>query len=124
MADSNVLRRVLFGISRSSIPPVRRGSHVMAPNEPSSLAIVTIFLLCLSTFIISLRFWVRFSIKYLGLDDWFMLFGQASLLSISAQLRIRVDTSDVVDGYRYYSSDAALPLSLALITVLVLGTYI
>ncbi|KAH7176041.1 hypothetical protein EDB81DRAFT_674596 [Dactylonectria macrodidyma] len=47
----------------------------MGPNQSSSLAIVTIFLLCLSTVIILLRFWVRFSIKYFGLDDWLMLFG-------------------------------------------------
>ncbi|KAL5330972.1 hypothetical protein ACEPPN_000499 [Leptodophora sp. 'Broadleaf-Isolate-01'] len=43
--------------------------------ESESLAIVTIFLLCLSLLIVSLRCWVRISIKGFGLDDWLMVIG-------------------------------------------------
>jgi hypothetical protein len=48
-------------------------------GQAESLAIVTIFLLCLSQIIVSLRCWVRISIKAFGLDDWLMAIGQVRL---------------------------------------------
>jgi hypothetical protein len=48
-------------------------------DQAESLAIVTIFLLCLSLVIVSLRCWIRISIKAFGLDDWLMAIGQVRL---------------------------------------------
>ncbi|KAL6409115.1 putative cation-transporting atpase 4 [Ilyonectria robusta] len=45
-------------------------------DQSASLKFVTIFLLSLSSVIICLRCWIRFSIRYFGLDDWLMLIGQ------------------------------------------------
>jgi hypothetical protein len=48
-------------------------------GQAESLVIVTIFLLCLSLIIVSLRCWVRISIKAFRLDDWLMAIGQVRL---------------------------------------------
>lgn len=48
-------------------------------NRSAPLVIATIFLLCLSFVIVSLRCWVRISMRRFGLDDWLMSFGLARL---------------------------------------------
>ncbi|KAH7383437.1 hypothetical protein BKA64DRAFT_682334 [Cadophora sp. MPI-SDFR-AT-0126] len=44
-------------------------------DQSTSLFLVTIFLLCLSLVLVSLRCWVRISIKRFGLDDWLISIG-------------------------------------------------
>lgn len=92
--------------------------------ESESLAIVTIFLLCLSLLIVSLRCWVRISIKGFGLDDWLMVIGLVRASDIFTGGQHEGNANSHFHIYRYSTLGPVLQSSLALTMVLELAIYI